>query len=79
MNVNSVTEEYNSRERGLLSAKERSPKKPFHSGRWLCPFDCRLIRRPASDNLHAMQNLTSNPIVSVLLVMTRTFLLVNSC
>ena len=40
MNVNSVTEEYNSRERGLLSAKERSPKKPFHSGRWLCPYHC---------------------------------------
>ncbi len=44
--------------------QKRSLTKASHSGRWFCPYDCRLIRRLASDNLHVIQNLRGDPIVT---------------
>ncbi len=57
-----------------LPGQKRPLKKLLHSGHSLCPYNCRLIRRLASDNLLVMQNLTDDPIVSVLLAITRALL-----
>lgn len=46
----------------------------------LCPYDCRLIRRQGSVNLHDIQYVKGVPIVSVLLlVIAWAFLLLNDC
>ena len=44
-----------------------------------CPYDWGLITRPGSDNLPVIQYVIGGLTVSVLLVMTRTFLRVNNC
>jgi len=56
--------------RGIFSAKQTFEP---------CPYDCRLIRRPGSDNLLVIQYLEGTSTVSVLLAITRTLLRLNSC
>jgi hypothetical protein len=67
-----------SRWRPHPAGHNRFLNKVPHTGRWLCPYDFCLIRRPTSDNLNVIQLLRCDSIVSVLLAIPGTFLRLNS-